>query len=74
MRTHLELPDEFFKTLHEGSRSARIDMAQSALLAVVNDVAFDFRMNVAGIPLGTDPKGFWILVATIITFTTLAGR
>jgi zinc transporter len=49
MRTHLELPAEFFETLHEGSRSTRIEMAQSALLAVVNDVAFDFRMSASDI-------------------------
>jgi zinc transporter len=45
MRAHLELPDAFFETLHEGSRSTRIETAETALLAVVNDVAFDFRMG-----------------------------
>jgi zinc transporter len=49
MRAHLELPDAFFETLHEGSRSTRIETAESALLAVVNDVAFDFRMRASDI-------------------------
>lgn len=42
MQAHLELPPEFFEALHEGSRSTRIEHVDSALLAVVNDVVFNF--------------------------------
>ncbi|MBB3102220.1 transporter [Azomonas macrocytogenes] len=42
MKTCLELPEDFFETLHEGSRSTRIEHIDSALLAVVNDVVFSF--------------------------------
>ncbi|WPO98508.1 transporter [Pseudomonas sp. HR96] len=44
MRSHLELPDEFYEALHEGSRSTRIEHVDDALLAVVNDVVFSFGM------------------------------
>jgi len=44
MRTHLELPEYFFETLREGSRSTRIEHVDSALLAVVNDVVFNFGL------------------------------
>jgi zinc transporter len=42
MRRHLEVPHEFYDALREGSRSTRIDNAKEALVAVVNDVAFEF--------------------------------
>ena len=45
MRTHLDLPDAFYEALHEGSRSTRIEQVDGALLAVVNDVLFDFGMT-----------------------------
>ena len=41
MLAHLQLPEEFFEALHEGSRSTRIEHVDSALLAVVNDVVFN---------------------------------
>lgn len=44
MKTHLGLPESFFETLREGSRSTRIEYVDSALLAVVNDVVFNFGM------------------------------
>lgn len=43
MRTHLDLPETFFEALREGSHSTRIEHQQGALLAVVNDVIFDFE-------------------------------
>lgn len=43
MRTHLDLPESFFEALREGSHSTRIEHQQGALLAVVNDVMFDFE-------------------------------
>jgi len=44
MKSHLGLPESFFETLREGSRSTRIEYVDNALLAVVNDVVFNFGM------------------------------
>lgn len=43
MHTHLDLPDTFFDTLREGSHSTRIEHAEGALRAVVNDVMFNLE-------------------------------
>lgn len=45
MRTHLQLPEDFFEGLREGSHSTRIEHQHGALLAVVNDVMFDFEQT-----------------------------
>ena len=45
MQAHLPLPPEFFDALHEGSRSTRIEDAGEHLVAVVNDVAFEFSFD-----------------------------
>lgn len=42
MRTHLELPDDFFEALRTGPSSTRIEHVDQTLMAVVNDVAFSF--------------------------------
>ena len=55
MQTHLELPEEFFEALHEGSRSTRIEHVDSALLAVVNDVVFNFSSMVS-----SDISTLWV--------------
>ncbi|SDH39236.1 transporter [Pseudomonas panipatensis] len=44
MKAHLDLPESFFETLREGSRSTRIEHVDAALLAVVNDVVFNFGL------------------------------
>ncbi|MCS3468323.1 zinc transporter [Pseudomonas sp. JUb42] len=54
MKANLDLPEEFFEALHEGSRSTRIEHVDSALLAVVNDVVFDFNM------VSTDISTLWV--------------
>jgi zinc transporter len=56
MKTNFELPDEFLEALHEGSRSTRIEHVDSALLAVVNDVVFDFNR------VSTDIATLWVCV------------
>jgi zinc transporter len=56
LKTNLELPDEFLEALHEGSRSTRIEHVDSALLAVVNDVVFDFNR------VSTDIATLWVCV------------
>jgi zinc transporter len=42
MRTQLDLPDAFFENLRDGSHSTRIEHQEGALLAVINDVMFNF--------------------------------
>jgi zinc transporter len=45
MQTHLSLAAEFFEALKAGSRSTRIEDAQDNLIAVVNDVAYEFAFD-----------------------------
>lgn len=45
MQQHLTLAPEFFEAMRQGSRSTRIEMAEDSLIAVVNDVAYDFRFD-----------------------------
>jgi len=39
---HLALPDHYFETLREGPGSTRIEQADDCLIAVINDVIYDF--------------------------------
>ncbi len=45
MRSQLTLAPEFYEALKEGSRSTRIEDASDHLIAVVNDVAFEFSFE-----------------------------
>lgn len=45
MREHLNLPDEFYEALVVGSRSTRIEDVSDNLIAVMNDVAFEFTFD-----------------------------
>jgi zinc transporter len=45
IRGHLQPPPEFFEALREGSRSTRIEDAADQLIAVVNDVAYEFAFE-----------------------------
>ena len=45
MQGHLPLPEEFFEALRMGSRTTRIEDASDTLIAVVNDVAFEFSFD-----------------------------
>ena len=45
MQANLHLPPEFFEALRQGSRSTRIEDAQDQLIAVVNDVAYEFSFD-----------------------------
>lgn len=45
MQAHLSLPSEFFDALRAGSRTTRIEDASDTLIAVVNDVAFEFSFD-----------------------------
>ena len=39
---HLDLPNAYFETLREGTGSTRIELADDALIAIINDVIYDF--------------------------------
>ena len=59
MQARLPLPAEFFDALHEGSRSTRIEDAADHLVAVVNDVAFEFSFEpseIASLWLSVHPR------------------
>jgi zinc transporter len=59
MQARLPLPAEFFDALHEGSRSTRIEDAADHLVAVVNDVAFEFSFEpseIASLWLAVHPR------------------
>jgi zinc transporter len=54
LREHRSLSPAFFEAIHDGSRSTRIDHADSALIAVVNDVLYDFAFE------ATDVATMWV--------------
>ena len=47
LRAHLELPDAFIAMLGEAAHSTRIEQQERALVAVFNDVIFDFERTPA---------------------------
>ena len=49
LKEHASLPEEYFETLHEGLHSTRIENANGTLIAVVNDVLYDFSFDPADI-------------------------
>jgi len=49
LRAHAGLSEEFYDALHQGSRSTRIETADDALIAVVNDVLHNFSFDSADI-------------------------
>jgi zinc transporter len=57
LKAHTQLADEFYETLHQGSRSTRIELADNTLIAVVNDVLHDFSFE------ASDISTLWVAVA-----------
>jgi zinc transporter len=49
LRAHADLGEDFYEILHQGSRSTRIEIADNALVAVVNDVLHNFSFDSADI-------------------------
>ena len=49
MAEHLCLPDHFFETLHEGTGSTRVEQEADSLIAVINDVVYDFSYDASQI-------------------------
>lgn len=56
MREHLRLSDVFHEALQDGSRSTRVELDDDTLIAVVNDVCFDFSFE------PTDVATLWLSV------------
>jgi len=63
LRDHLGEVDEFFDALHEGSRSTRIEYAHAALIAVVNDVLYEFDFE----PSQIATLWMWVDERTVVT-------
>jgi zinc transporter len=49
MGEHLQLPEHFHETLHEGVGSTRVELEEDSLIAVINDVHFDFSYDASQI-------------------------
>lgn len=49
MGEHLPLPEHFFETLHEGAGSTRVEQEEDSLIAVINDVMYDFSFDASQI-------------------------
>lgn len=57
MKEHTTLASEYYESLHDGSRSTRIEQADNTLVAVVNDVLRDFSYeatDIASLSLSVD--------------------
>jgi zinc transporter len=63
MKQHAALPDEFFEMLGSGLHSTRIERTEQALIAVINDVNFDFSFE------PSDLSTLWINVAQHLVIT-----
>lgn len=63
---HARLPDTFFETLKEGLHSTRIERAEDSLIAVINDVHFDFGFE------PSDISTLWISVGQRLVVTARA--
>ncbi len=59
LRSHADLGENFYEMLHQGSRSTRIEIDDSALIAVVNDVLHNFSFDSA------DISTLWVHVTPI---------
>ena len=56
LQRHLPLSPIFYEALHEGTRSTRIEYADDSLIAVINDVVFDFNFE------ASDVSTLWLSV------------
>ena len=57
LKRHVSLAHEFYETLHQGSPSTRIELAENTFIAVVNDVLHDFAYE------ASDISTLWLSVA-----------
>jgi len=45
MRDHLSLPEQYFETMREGPGSTHVEQTGDSLIAVINDVIYDFSYD-----------------------------
>jgi zinc transporter len=64
LKSHTVLADEFYESLHQGSRSTRIELADDTLIAVINDVLHDFSFD-AG-----DISTLWLTITPQLVIST----
>jgi zinc transporter len=58
LRDHLDLSEVFYESLHDGSRSTRVELDDDTLVAVVNDVHYDFAFE------PSDISTMWLSVSS----------
>lgn len=63
MRAHLALPEAFFDALHDGTRTTRIELSDGALVAVLNDVLYEFAFD------ATHVSTLWVCVTSRLLVT-----
>ncbi len=63
LREHLQLSDVFHESLKEGTRSTRVELDDDTLIAVVNDVRYDFAFE------PTDIATLWLSVGSRLVVT-----
>jgi zinc transporter len=63
LRTHTQLPDEFYEALTGGLRSTRLERTDQSLVAVINDLHFDFSFE------STDISTLWLSVDRELVIT-----
>ena len=63
---HAKLSDTFYETLHDGLPSTRIERADDSLIAVINDVHFEFSFE------PSDISTLWISVGPRLVVTARA--
>jgi zinc transporter len=55
------------------SRSLFVLTVVTVLALPINILAGLFGMNVGGVPLADDPRGFWVVALVVLAFTAVAG-
>ncbi len=63
LRSFAHLPESFYEAMQDGSRATRIERDEEALLAVMNDVVFDFDYD------ASDVSTLWVCVQPHLVVT-----
>ena len=66
LREHLVLPEHYFETLREGPGSTRLEQIDDCLIAVINDVIYDFSYEASQIAT------LWMCVQRNVVVSTRA--
>jgi zinc transporter len=63
IKTHLDLSEQFFEALRDGSHTTRIEHTDGSLIAVINDVHYDFSFAPSSI------STLWISISERLVIT-----